>query len=121
MIVKHYQGIELVKERSNSPEEFFNLSQVTYEEKQVLKTFSVLYLRYFEEKLIEEKPDFQKSIIEDFSEKGTFKDLFALTILANNGKFTTRKRLYINDYDEFLAYVTEMNLKEVKMLLNHKV
>ena len=53
LFIKSCRGYELEKESSKSFEDYFNRSELIYEEDGREKVFRVLYLRYFEEKLHE--------------------------------------------------------------------
>ena len=49
MLIKECIGYELEKEKSNTSEDFFNRSEVTFIEDAEEKTLHVLYVRYFDE------------------------------------------------------------------------
>ncbi|UOY93519.1 hypothetical protein MUG87_05185 [Ectobacillus sp. JY-23] len=106
MQVKEIGGYELVKAQSNTSEDFFNRSFVTYVHNGEERTFFVLYLRYFEEQILQQA---------DFSHMLTFikqynlklKETFALICLLKTPMLMERKRLYISTIDEFVSYLTE--------------
>ena len=56
MLIKECMGYELEKEKSNTSEDFFNRSEVTFVEDGEVRTLHVLYLRYFDEFLHEFTP-----------------------------------------------------------------
>ncbi|WNB93672.1 hypothetical protein [Bacillus sp. NEB1478] len=99
MLIHHIEGNELVKEKPNTSEDFFNRSEASYEWNGEKHTFHLLYVRFFEEKLEAEltNDSFWKPYLQTFK----IRDLAALAALAKNDKFIKRKRVYINDYDEF--------------------
>ena len=101
LFIKRCSGYELKKEKPNSFEDYFNRSEMVYEEDGKEKTFHVLYLRYFEEKLNELTP-FQENPIFTINEKAIeLKDAVALACLISNPQYRQRKRVYINKESQF--------------------
>jgi hypothetical protein len=99
MFIQHIDGIELEKEKPNTSEDFFNRSEATFDLSGNTHTFHLLYVRYFEEKLQEEltHQDFWKNHLNTFK----IREIAALAALSSNSAFLKRKRVYINDYEEF--------------------
>lgn len=99
MFIQHIDGIELEKEKPNTSEDFFNRSEATFDISGITHTFHLLYVRYFEEKLQEEltHQDFWKNHLNTFK----IREIAALAALSSNSAFLKRKRVYINDYEEF--------------------
>ncbi|MFG6494328.1 hypothetical protein P8610_03160 [Fictibacillus sp. UD] len=99
MLIQHIEGIELEKEKPNTSEDFFNRSEATYELNGKTQTFHLLYVRYFEEKLQEEltQHDFWKEYLDTYK----IREIASLVALSSNNAYLKRKRVYINDYDEF--------------------
>ena len=122
MLIKECIGYELEKEKSNTSEDFFNRSEVTFSEDGVEKTLHVLYVRYFDE-LFNEFTPFTKDPIFGEEIKVTFKDIVALVCLLKNPGLRNRKRLYINSKQEFTSYFQDVDfnkLPEVFHSLNQK-
>ncbi|WP_137789003.1 hypothetical protein [Bacillus sp. E(2018)] len=113
MLIQLIYGIELEKEKPNTSEDFFNRSEVMYELGGKTQTFHLLYVRYFEEKLQEEliQHDFWKDYLNTYK----IREIVALVALTSNDSYLKRKRIYINDYDEFrdlfINYPKEVELK----------
>ncbi|WP_191555991.1 hypothetical protein [Metabacillus idriensis] len=105
MIIKNGRGYELVKEMPNTSEDFFNRSEITIVSKKMEKTFSVLYVRYFEDKFREQNPFlFEGSDL-------SIKDVMALICIIQNETLLERKRLYLNTEEEFLMYLQGIDLR----------
>ncbi|HEY2421964.1 MAG TPA: hypothetical protein VGI04_11125 [Neobacillus sp.] len=116
-------GYELEKEKSNTSEDFFNRSEVTFSEDNAEKTLHVLYVRYFDELLNEFTPFKQNPIFTGAGKEVTFKDIVALVCLLKNPGLRNRKRLYISSKQEFAAYFQDIDfnkLPEVFQSLNEK-
>jgi hypothetical protein len=99
LLIHHIEGRELEKEKPNTSEDFFNRSEASYEWNGEKHTFHLLYVRFFEEKLEDELTNdaFWKPFLQSFK----IRDLAAAAALAKYEKFLKRKRVYINDYDQF--------------------
>jgi hypothetical protein len=99
LLIHHIEGKELEKEKPNTSEDFFNRSEASYEWNGEKHTLHLLYVRFFEEKLEDELTNdpFWKPYLQSFK----IRDLAALAALAKHEKFLKRKRVYINDYEEF--------------------
>mgnify|MGYP005752371061 CR=1 FL=1 len=119
MKILNCRGFELEKAKPNTSEDFFNQSEVTFEENGEEKTFHVLYVRYFEESFAEflsigyeQNPLFQ---VGDKSVE--LKDIVALICILKNSSFKERKRLYINTKEKFASYFENVNVHKVKGLM----
>ncbi|MDG4656049.1 hypothetical protein P6P90_01750 [Ectobacillus antri] len=106
MQVKEIGGYELVKAQSNTSEDFFNRSFVTYVHNDKERTFFVLYLRYFEEQILQQA-DFSHILVLIKQYNLRLKETFALICLLKTSMLIERKRLYITTIDEFVSYLTE--------------
>ena len=112
-------GYELEKEKPNSPEDFFNRSVVTYKHQGRVKEFQVIYLRYFEEVLLEqEKVDASQIKELQWLSTYTLKDLVALLYCLQHSRFQERKRVYINSETQFLSLFKNIPFDQVKEILN---
>ena len=115
MIIKKALGYELEKAQSNTSEDFFNRSEVTFVDEGVEKTFHVLYVRYFEETFSE----YVETVAETnplFTVNGrdiNFRDVVALTCLIKNTSFKNRKRLYINVKEDMEKYFHNVNINKL--------
>lgn len=113
MLIKECKGFELEKEKSNTSEDFFNRSEVTFMEDGEEKTLHVLYVRYFDEILQEFTPYQQDPIISLPDMEVTFKEIVALVCLLKNPGLRSRKRLYINSKHEFASYFQDINYNKL--------
>lgn len=123
MLIKECKGFELEKEQSNTSEDFFNRSIVTFSEESEEKTLHVLYVRYFDEFIHEFTPYKQDPIMVQDNIEVSFKDIVALVCLLKNPGLRSRKRLYINSKQEFASYFQDINynkLPEIFLSLNQK-
>jgi hypothetical protein len=110
------KGYELEKAQPNTSEDFFNRSEVTFVEEGEQKTFHLLYVRYFDEVILQFTP-FAKDPI--FNVNGVdvyFKDIVAIVCLLKNPRFRSRKRVYINSQKEFSLYFEGINFEKLKEL-----
>lgn len=111
------EGKELEKEKKNSPEDLFNESTVTYSDKGKVHELRVLYLKYFEADLSAFTPYDQDPIL-TYGEKTFYlKDTVALISLIKNPGFKNRKRVYINQQEEFEELFSEIKWDKVKDVL----
>jgi len=104
LLIKECKGYELEKEKSNTSEDYFNRSEITFSEDGVEKTLHVLYVRYFEQSFQEFTPYQQDPIFIQDGREVEFKDIVALVCLLKKPELHTRKRLYINSKAEFASY-----------------
>ncbi|MBE7118818.1 hypothetical protein [Bacillus cereus] len=117
MIIIGYAGYELEKEKPNTSEDFFNRSEVTYILNNQEKTFSVLYVRYFEEVLQEITP-FEGNPVYKVEEQDVYlRDIVAIACLVNNKELRAQKRLYLNEVTDFQRYFDEGTVVKVQEIL----
>ncbi|MDQ0197444.1 hypothetical protein [Neobacillus ginsengisoli] len=113
MLIKECIGYELEKEKSNTSEDFFNRSEVTFIEDGMEKTLHVLYVRYFDEVFTEFTPLAQNPIWKEGENEVLFRDIVALVCLIKNPGLRHRKRLYINSKHEFASYFQDIDFKKL--------
>lgn len=113
MLIKDCIGYELEKEKSNTSEDFFNRSEVTFIDESEEKTLHVLYVRYFDEFIQEFTPYQQYPIFTKDNIQVTFKDIVALVCLIKNPGLRNRKRLYINSKQEFASYFQDIDFEKL--------
>ncbi|KAB2338373.1 hypothetical protein F7731_02060 [Cytobacillus depressus] len=113
MLIKNCSGFELEKEKSNTSEDFFNRSEITFEEDGVEKTLHVLYVRYFEEQLNEFTPFASNPIFVSVGREVELKDIVAIVCLLKNPGFRHRKRVYINSLAEFASYFQHIDFDKL--------
>ncbi|MBN8208045.1 hypothetical protein JI666_04740 [Bacillus sp. NTK071] len=101
MRLTHIAYEQLEKERSNSPEDSFVRSSVTYEEAGNQKTFYVLYPAIFALRAKEVGVWIAESPVHE---------VVALNLLPS---YTGRKRLYISDESEFLLALEKADLSKL--------
>ncbi|AVP44340.1 MULTISPECIES: hypothetical protein [Bacillus cereus group] len=117
MIIKGYVGYELEKTKPNTSEDFFNRSEVTYILNDKEKTFSVLYVRHFEEVLQEITP-FEGNPVYKVEEQNIYlRDIVAICCLVKNRELRAQKRLYLNNMEEFQQYFDEGTVLKVQEIL----
>jgi len=116
MIIIGYAGYELEKAKPNTSEDFFNRSEVTYVLNNQEKTFSVLYVRYFEE--IQEITPFEGNPVYKVEEQDVYlRDIVAIACLVNNKELRAQKRLYLNEVTDFQRYFDEGTVVKVQEIL----
>ncbi|MBL4954084.1 hypothetical protein JK635_18115 [Neobacillus sp. YIM B02564] len=114
MLIKECKGYELEKAKSNTSEDFFNRSELTYIDDGVEKTLHVLYVRYFDELFPEFTPFEADPVFVHDGNEVKFKDIVALVCFLKNPGLRERKRLYINSKQEFAAYFQDINFEKIK-------
>lgn len=121
MIIKECKGYELVKEKPNTSEDYFNRSEITYEEDGVEKHLHVLFVRYYEENFEQHTPFTENPVLTVNGTEIYIRDMVALICLLKNPGLRHRKRLYINTEKEFQFYFQEMNFEKIKELLTELI
>ncbi|OFD51435.1 hypothetical protein BWGOE3_15190 [Bacillus mycoides] len=117
MIIIGYAGYELEKAKPNTSEDFFNRSEVTYILNNQEKTFSVLYVRYFEE-ILQEIISFEGNPVYKVEEQDVYlRDIVAIACLVNNKELRAQKRLYLNEVTDFQRYFDEETVVKVQEIL----
>ncbi|MEE6451806.1 hypothetical protein RAH41_14620 [Gottfriedia acidiceleris] len=101
MLIYNCHGYELVKAQPNTSEDFFNRSEVEYEYNGQKIVTSVLYVRFFEEQL-SEVSDLKTRLDENGDQSVDFRDIVALALIIKNPDYRGRKRIYINELDQFV-------------------
>lgn len=101
MLIKQCVGYELEKEKSNTSEDFFNRSEVTFVENGKEKTLHVLYVRFFDELIGSITPYEDDPVFKAGSREVYLRDLVAIAALLKNPGYRHRKRVYINVQKEF--------------------
>ena len=78
------------------------------------KTFSVLYVRYFEEVLQEITP-FEGNPVYKVEEQNIYlRDIVAICCLMKDKELRAQKRLYLNNMEEFQQYFDEERCRKYK-------
>lgn len=113
MIIKKCTGYELEKERSNTSEDFFNRSELTFIDEGVEKTLHVLYLRYFDENFSEFVPFENDPLFQAEGKEVFFKDIVALVCMIKNPGLRNRKRLYLHTQKEFAEFFKGIDFSKV--------
>ncbi len=103
MIITSIAGKELEKSKSNSPEEFFNRSEVTFLDGKSEKTLTVLYVRYFDEKISEFSSFKTEELFEVEGRLIHLREAVALLALQAYPEYAKRHRVYINDEVQFAS------------------
>ena len=110
LIIKACLGNELEKERSNSPEDSFTRSEVTFVDQHKEKTLYVLYVKYFEELLSNQNVNDPLTTIGD--RPVFFRDIAALLCLLHNPENQQHKRIYISSQKQFLDIFEKADYKK---------
>ena len=113
MLIKECNGYELEKEKSNTSEDFFNRSEVTFEEEGQEKTVHVLYVRYFDTLFSEFTPFETNPVFHAGGREVYFKDIVALVCLLKNPGLRHRKRIYINSQTDFASYFKGIDFSKI--------
>jgi hypothetical protein len=126
LLILECKGYELEKEKSNTSEDFFNRSELTFKEDGQEKTLHVLYVRYFDELYQEFTPYQQNPLFEAKGKEIFLKDIVALVCLIKNPGLRHRKRLYISSKQEFVSYFKDIDFRKLpeifnSLLQNHSV
>lgn len=116
MHICRLRGYELEKSQSNTFEDYFNRSEVTFREDGAEKTLHVLYLRYFEESISAYTPYERNPIFTVPGRDVYFRDVVAFVCLLQNLGFRHRKRVYINEEEEFRGYFAHMDFTKLPEL-----
>lgn len=116
MLIKKCFGYELEKEKSNTSEDFFNRSEITFEEDGQEKTLHILYVRYFDELFSEFTPFETNPIFSAGGKEVYLKDVVALVCLLKNPGLRHRKRIYINSQAEFASYFRDIDLSKIPVI-----
>ena len=117
MIIIGYAGYELEKAKPNTSEDFFNRSEVTYILNNQEKTFSVLYVRYFEE-ILQEITSFEGNPVYKVEEQDVYlRDIVAIACLVKDKELRAQKRLYLNEVTDFQRYFDEGTVVKVQEIL----
>ncbi|WLD91878.1 hypothetical protein [Alkalihalobacillus sp. AL-G] len=120
MIITSCKGQELEKSQSNSPEDFFNRSVVTYKVKAGKeRSFSLLYLRYFEEKIAELTPFNEDPIFEINNQPVHLRDVIGLIALNKHPEYEERHRVYINEENQFADLFKGIEADEIQQMITH--
>jgi hypothetical protein len=115
LLIHRIEGEELEKEKPNTSEDFFNRSAAMYEVNGETHTFHLLYVRFFEEKLEEElsEHEFWKPFLQNYK----IRDLAALAALGQEEAYLKRKRVYINEFEQFRHLFIQPDEKKLLPLL----
>ncbi|RHW41202.1 hypothetical protein D1B31_09730 [Neobacillus notoginsengisoli] len=113
MIIKKCTGYELEKEKSNTSEDFFNRSELTFIDEGVEKTLHVLYLRYFDENFSQFVPFEKDPLFQADGKDIYFKDIVALVCMIKNPGLRSRKRLYVHTQKEFAAFFNGIDFAKI--------
>lgn len=117
-MIKECKGYELEKEKPNTSEDFFNRSEVTFNEDGEEKTINVLYVRYFDELYREFTPFQQDPVFVAAGREVSFKDIVAIVCLLKNPGLRHRKRLYISSRQEFATYFQDIDFGKLPEIFN---
>ncbi|WP_285766278.1 hypothetical protein [Peribacillus sp. SI8-4] len=107
-------GFGLEKEKSNSPEEFFNRSVIQYIKDEEEKSLNVLYLRYFDEMVMKWTPYPANPIFQTPKREICMADIIALVCLLKDQSLVHRKRLYINSEKELAGYFENIDFRKLE-------
>ena len=113
MYIYNCHGYELVKAQSNTSEDFFNRSEVEYEYNGQKIVTSVLYVRFFEEQLSEVSDLKTARLYENGDHSVDFRDIVALALIIKNPDYRGRKRIYINELDQFVKELQGADLNKL--------
>ncbi|WHY95829.1 hypothetical protein [Peribacillus simplex] len=107
-------GFVLEKEKSNSPEDFFNRSVIQYIKDGEEKTLNVLYLRYFDEMVTRWTPYPANPIFKSPNRDIYMADIIAMVCLLKDPSLVNRKRIYINAEKEMAGYFENIDFEKLE-------
>ncbi|MDM5338810.1 hypothetical protein QUF84_16475 [Fictibacillus enclensis] len=110
--IRSFAGYELQKEKSNSPEDLFNRSEVKYTHQGKDRSFELLYVRFLEEQL----PDLTEQLTMENGEQLAVKDIAALACLMQADGYLERRKVYINNQDQFSILFQNLDWNKVKKI-----
>jgi hypothetical protein len=116
VIIKQFNGYELEKEKPNTSEDFFNRSSVTYVQNGEEHTFHVLYVRFFEENLVAANIIKNNPLFTVGEREISVMDIVALEALLQNPDNTNRKRIYINNENEFQTLISNIDFTRLETI-----
>jgi len=111
-------GEELQKSQSNTFEDYFNRSEVTYRDGGEERTLSVLYLRHFEAALLDVLPYEGDPLFTAAGRDIYLRDIVALVCLWQNPAYRERRRVYIHDEDELRRYFAAVDGQMLQTLVS---
>ncbi|MGE7184805.1 hypothetical protein ACQKKK_12635 [Peribacillus sp. NPDC006672] len=107
-------GFGLEKEKSNSPEDFFNRSVIQYIKDGEEKTLNVLYLRYFDEMVTRWTPYPANPLFKSPNRDIYMADIIAMVCLLKDPSLINRKRIYINAEKELAGYFENIDFEKLE-------
>ncbi|MDM5199572.1 hypothetical protein QUF79_16260 [Fictibacillus enclensis] len=110
--IRSFAGYELQKAKSNSPEDLFNRSEVKYTHQGKDRSFELLYVRFLEEQL----PDLTEQLTMENGEQLAVKDIAALACLLQADGYLERRKVYINNQDQFSILFQNLDWNKVKKI-----
>ncbi|AGT32604.1 hypothetical protein M493_11780 [Geobacillus genomosp. 3] len=118
MDVCRLYGEELQKSQSNTFEDYFNRSEVTYRDGGEERTLSVLYLRHFETALFDLLPYEGDPLFTAAGRDIHLREIVALVCLWKNPAYRQRRRVYIRDEGELCRYFAAVDAKTLQALVS---
>lgn len=119
MLIKACTGDNLEKTSKTSPEDSFTRSTVTFDSEDKERTFHLVYVRFFAEKMNTFTPFEEDPIFTVSNRKVNFRDIAALVALIQNPDYRQRKRVYMNEETAFKALFADIDYKEVKKVFEN--
>ena len=117
MNICRLHGEELQKSQSNTFEDYFNRSEVTYRDGGEERTLSVLYLRHFEAALLDWLPYESDPLFTANGRDIRLRDIIAFVCLWKNPAYRKRKRVYIHDEEELRRYFAALDTEALEALV----
>jgi len=117
MRILEFGGIEMQKESKTSFQDYFNESFLWIEDQGKKRRFSIVYLRYFEEKMDLFTPFKENPILSYGDKEYHLRDVLALIYFLRFPKNRGRKRLYIPNGEDFANIFIGATKKEVEEML----
>ncbi|MFC7371191.1 hypothetical protein ACFQPF_05840 [Fictibacillus iocasae] len=114
MKVLQITGVELVKEKPNTSEDFFNRSTVIYTEGGREIAFELLYVRFFEEQFAQQAGWNKDAVLTVENQAYSMKEIAALAAILSDESLRKKRKAYINDFVMFSSFFQDENVIEVK-------
>ncbi len=119
MEILNFGGFEMEKEMKTSFQDYFNESYLEIMDQGRKRRFTIVYLRYFEEKMEDYTP-FTGNPICTLNGRGyNLRDVFALIFFWKHPEKRKRKRIYISNGDEFSDSLKDVRKEWVEELIVH--
>ncbi|GAA0347024.1 hypothetical protein GCM10008967_41780 [Bacillus carboniphilus] len=114
MEIVSLQGKELEKALPNSPEDSFSRSEVTFKTGDKEYTFSLLYVRIFEELALQATPFNEQPLIQVEGRSYYVRDLAAFIYLIANPNARGKKEVYLPEQTQLVQAFEQVDWERIE-------